>query len=217
MKIVCEISGGADSMYATLLAKEKYNNSEFFGIMINYGQLTFPIEFQKAQEFCKNENIDLKVVTIDNLFESGTIKGEEKKDINGIAKIYTPLRNLVIGSCALSYAEGLEAEVVIVGSKGLNVDNNPYSFKDSVLPFYTLLNSVINYASYNSKLHIDPILMTGRNHKMGKKEVYEGLLKRGYNWNSFWNCFNNGLEDCFKCNNCIEKYEIKKGMENESK
>ena len=214
MRIVVEISGGADSMYAALLTKETYPEAEVHGLMVCYGQAPFQKEFIKAKQFCDRENIFLKLVEIKNLFSQGTTVGEEKADESGIAKIYTPLRNLVIGSCAASYAESIGAEMVIVGSKGLNDDGKPYSFRDSILPFYTLLDGVVKFAAYKP-ITINPILMKDRNVKMTKKEVYKGLLDRGYMWDSFWNCFNNGDEPCGNCNNCAEKDKLKLELDNE--
>ena len=51
--------------------------------------------------------------------------------------------------------------------------------------------------------------MSDRNEKMSKLKVYEELQKRGVKPDDTWSCFNNGSAKC-KCNNCIEKREIKK-------
>lgn len=203
-KIVCEISGGYDSAYSAILAKKKYGDYEFHGVIVNYGQLTYNREFEISKKFCENEKIKLHEINIKNLFFSGTVLGEKNNNGNDI---YTPLRNLVILGCVASYTETISGEVIIVGSKGLNVDDNPYSFKDSVLPFYTLFQSTLNYLTDN-KIKIDPILMNNRNNKMTKKEVYDGLLENGYDINYFWNCFNSSTTPCGVCNNCKEKIKL---------
>lgn len=208
MKIVVEISGGADSMAAALKTKEMFPTAELHGFMVNYGQLPFSIEVEKAKLFCEKENIQLQIVEIKNLFTSGTVNGENKASKDGVADIYTPLRNLVIISAAASYAEKIGAEYIITGSKGLNDDGEPYSFRDSLLPFYELMNGVLNYTAYKP-IKILPILMYHRRNKMTKKEVYEYIHDKGYGINDFWNCFNIGHQRCGFCNNCIElnKYE----------
>ena len=214
MKILIEISGGFDSGAAALKSKEMFLDSEFYGFMVNYGQIPFEIEYKKAKEFCKRENIKLKVIEIKNLFDSGTVKGNDNKDENGIANIYTPFRNGVILSSAISYAENIGAEYIITGSKGLNDDGGPYSFKDSLLPFYELMNAVVNYAVYK-KIKILPILTYKRNIKMTKKEVYKYLNDKGYGINDFWNCFNSNEKICGVCNNCIELNKLR-GVFNDS-
>jgi 7-cyano-7-deazaguanine synthase len=208
MNILCEISGGYDSALAVLKAKEKYKGGKFFGIMVNYGQAPFEKEFELAKKFCVKEGLELKVVEIKNLFHTGTVIGESSSE-EKISNIYTPLRNLVILSCASSYAEFIKAEVIIVGSKGLNIDLGKHSFKDSVLPFYVLVEGVLKYASYEN-ICIDPILTNNRNIKMSKKEVIEDLISYGYSLHDFWNCFNSNDVMCGYCNNCLERKEIEK-------
>jgi len=209
MKIVSEISGGADSMLSTLVAREKYPDAEIHAFMVDYGQITFEKEVVKVIQFLRQEGIkNFKTVTIVNLFSGGTLEGEKVADTEGIAKVYTPLRNLVILSMAASYAESIGADRIITGSKTLSVDSNPYSFKDSTLPFYKMFEAMLSYTAY-SPIKVEMILGEGRQNKMTKQEVYQELFRRGYNWNSFWNCFNAGPEECGKCNNCIEKDKIK--------
>lgn len=206
MKILCEISGGYDSAAATLKAKEMFPKAEFYGIIFNYGQIPFEKEYSKALAFCEEENIILKVVTIQNLFSSGTVTGGDTKEEIGIAKIYTPFRNGVFLSCAISYAETIDASYIISGSKGLNDDGKPYSFRDSVLPFYELMNAVVKYAVYKN-IEILPILTYHRNTKMTKYEVFDYLLHKGYSLDAFWNCFNSTETQCGICNNCKELKE----------
>jgi 7-cyano-7-deazaguanine synthase len=208
MKIVSEISGGADSMLSTLVAREKYPDAEIHCFMVNYGQVPFKIELKKVISFCKENKFIFTVVSLNGLFSGGTVIGEQEVGTEGIAKVYTPLRNLVILSMAASYAESIGADRIITGSKTLSVDSNPYSFKDSTLPFYKMFESMLSYTAY-SPIKIEMILGEGRQNKMTKQEVYQELFSRGYNWDSFWNCFNAGPEECGKCNNCIEKDKIK--------
>jgi len=203
MKIVCEISGGADSMMAALKTKEMFPRAKVYGIMFEYGQAPFKIEYKKARAFCRSEHIPLKVVNIKNLFIKGVTKGEGKADTKGIAKVYTPLRNLVFGACAASYAENIGASYIISGSKGLNDDGKPYSFKDSILPFYEIFNCLVNFAAYKP-IKVLPILTYHRNTKMTKAEVYDYLESKGYGEKDYWNCFNKGPKRCGKCNNCVE-------------
>ena len=217
MKIVCEISGGADSMLSTLYAKEKYPEAELYGFIVDYGQLQYNIEEKKTYEFCKRNNIPLKTVSVRKLFSKGTVTVNTEKDEEDVALVYTPLRNLVLLSMAASYAENIGAEKIITGSKTLSIDpKDPYSFKDSTLPFYKIFEAMLSYVSYEN-IKVEMILGEGRNNKMTKKEVYQELLDRGYTWNDFWNCFNSQIEECGYCNNCKEKNIIKKQLEIENK
>ena len=208
-KILCEISGGADSMLATLLAIEKYVDYNIYGIIYSYGQAPYSNEYKCATKFCLKNNIILKEVKIDNLFISGTVIGEHiRENKKEVADIYTPLRNLVFLSCSASYAESIGAESIIVGSKSLNFSSfDPYSFKDSTLPFYRIFEGLLNYVSYK-KIRVEPILMENRISKMTKKEVIQELYKRNYSVDDFYNCFNKNKKPNCQCNNCIEMRKI---------
>lgn len=206
-KVLCEISGGYDSALATLYAQEMFPDAQFYGIFINYNQLPYTKEIELAKKFCRTYNIILEEIQISNLFSSGTCQGGDSAETltDVYSSIYTPLRNLVILSCASSYAETIGASTIVVGSKGLNYDGQPYSFKDSLHPFYVLFNSVLDYLT-DKKIEIVAPLMHRRQIKMKKDQVYKELIDRGHSLSEFWNCFNSAEKDCGVCNNCKEKY-----------
>jgi len=148
------------------------------------------------------------------LFDKGLTNDMEDKmsvEKSGLSSVYTPLRNFVIGSMAASYAESVGAEMIIVGSKSLEKDHNdPYSYNDSIKPFYTRLEEVVNFASESdSYIEVNPILASKRKSKMTKKDVFAELLNYGFDEDDTISCFypKEGLE-CGECNNCIEKQKI---------
>jgi 7-cyano-7-deazaguanine synthase len=215
MNIVCELSGGADSVLAACKAKDKYPGAKFYGIFIDYGQISSRDEEQKSKsasdalEFC-----GWKKVTINGLFDKGLTNDSGDKmsvEDSGLSSVYTPLRNFVIGSMAASYAESVDAEMIIVGSKSLEKDHkDPYSYNDSIRPFYTRLEEVVNFASEaDLYIEINPILAKHRKSKMTKLDVFAELLNYGFDMDDTISCFypidGNG---CGECNNCIEKQKI---------
>jgi 7-cyano-7-deazaguanine synthase in queuosine biosynthesis len=207
MKILMEISGGADSMLSSLLAIKKYGpDAEYHGILVDYHQLPFEKEKAKALEFCDKYNIKLHIVSVDGLFVGGAVTGEH--NVEEVSDIYTPLRNFVIGAMASSLAERIGASVIVSGSKTLNKDKQPWSFSDSTLGFYLHMDSMLNYLTDGS-IKMDPILMENRQNKMTKFEVFDALIDDfGLNMSDFWNCFNSSTTQCGECNNCkeIQKY-----------
>jgi len=201
-KILMEISGGADSMLSALMAIEKYSTSEgaeFHGLLVDYNQVPFSIEKQKAEAFCERYNIKLHIVKIQDLFATGAVLGEH--EVGEVSDVYTPLRNFVIGAIAASLAERLGASVIVSGSKTLNLDGTPWSFTDSTLGFYLHMDAMLNYLTHG-KIKTDPILMENRNTKMTKFEVYDALQRYGLSIDDMWNCFNSATEKCGVCNNC---------------
>jgi 7-cyano-7-deazaguanine synthase len=171
-------------------------------------------ELAMAKHLVNKLNIlPLKIVKIDNLFTM-------KIEFNGLSKVYTPLRNMLILSTAASYANMLGADTILVGSKGMvKVEGDPYSYYDSTVPFYTLMENVINYCNENKEkpIKVVPILTENRTNKMTKLEVYRILGTRRIYKNETWSCFTptkEGLE-CGKCHNCKVKALAYQQLESE--
>lgn len=199
-RVVCELSGGADSALVAALLKEA--GREVFPIFVNYGQPYEWHEYAKSLLLSKKLGLhDLYVV--DCQLRTGHVEncGAE----------YVPFRNLVLSAIAVNYAQSIDAVAVYSGSKGLTkVPDDPYSFKDSTAPFYVLVQAVVNYANESRRgIEVVPLLATGRDRKLLKSEVYD-LLERKYGIikSDTWSCFNpqGDLECRTMCNNCREKY-----------
>jgi 7-cyano-7-deazaguanine synthase in queuosine biosynthesis len=99
--------------------------------------------------------------------------------------------------------------VVITGSKSLGkVTTDPFSFRDSTLGFYALMQAAVRGAMEQGSLRIEPILAEGRDRKMEKVEVYRQLLEHRIDPNVTWSCYHPsspGGEACGVCRNCLEK------------
>jgi 7-cyano-7-deazaguanine synthase len=203
-KIVAEFSGGADSAAAVILAKLKWPHADIWPIFVDYGQPYMRQELAMAKHLVNKLNIlPLKIVKIDNLFTM-------KIEFNGLSSVYTPLRNMLLLSVTASYANMLGAEIILTGSKGMvKVEGDPYSYYDSTVPFYTLMENVINYCNENKEkpIKVVPILTENRTNKMTKLEVYRILGTRRIYKDETWSCFTptpEGLE-CGECHNCKVK------------
>jgi 7-cyano-7-deazaguanine synthase len=208
MKIVAEFSGGADSTAAVILAKKKYPNAKIYGIFIDYEQKYAYQECMSALELARKLGIWLKTVKAYNLFT-------ENKKIRGISNVYTPLRNMLLLSIAASYAESIGAKMILTGSKGLvKIEGDPYSYYDSTVPFYKMMEAVINYCKEVKvpPIIVNPILTTNRTEKMSKKEVYKLLLENGIKKEDTWSCFTPEssvtFNECGHCHNCKIKNKI---------
>lgn len=214
--IVCEFSGGADSIYATILTKEKYIDSKVVGVFIDYGQICVNQEWNTAWGASNKLGIELKYIKIKDIWNDdiGMLKGET----NEVLDVYTPCRNLAILGCVIAYSDSINADIIITGSKGLSkVSNDNYSYYDSTIAFYKLMEAVWNYTTENKRLHqIIPILAEGRTNKMTKEEVYRGLIKYGFDYNDTWSCFKGGISECGKCHNCKIKKDIFTKIQNDT-
>ena len=93
-------------------------------------------------------------------------------------RFYTPLRNLVIMSVVSVYAVTIKADAIAVGSKGFcKVPDDPYSFKDSCIPFYRMFENLLNYILEEGQIKILVPLADGRTSKMSKKEVKPQVIR----------------------------------------
>jgi 7-cyano-7-deazaguanine synthase len=212
MKIVCQLSGGADSALALIKTRERWPDAEVHTLFIDYNQVCREQEYRAALSISKKLGIEeLHCLRLPNLWKSGgMIEGEYASE----ADVYTPLRNLVLLGMSLAYAESIGADTVVTGSKGHSkVEADPHSYYDSTLAFHTLMEMVWFYTTEKKRnVHIVPILSQGHKNTLSKEEVYSQLIQNGIKYEDTWSCFRGGEYECGECINCIVKrrcYETK--------
>jgi 7-cyano-7-deazaguanine synthase in queuosine biosynthesis len=216
MNVVCELSGGADSALAAIYARRKYSAS-FYCLFVDYGQPYAEKEHEASLRLVTKifDNAIWRRVVFRGLFSESTAAYG-----NQVASEYFPLRNLVISAVAASLAVSVQASVIVNGSKSLSrVPTDAYSFRDSTLPFYKMMEAAVNSAVEEGHITIDPILADGRDQKMKKEHVYLELMHNGIQPEETWSCYHpvritkefepaGTLEPCGKCRNCLEKKQI---------
>ena len=208
-KIVVEFSGGADSTLALLLAHKKFPSATIHPIFIHYGEKYNDIELINVKQLMtKWEWIQpLKVVKIDGLNTSKIMPHLPE---------YIPIRNTVLSVIACQYASSIGAFAVINGSKGqVKIYDDPYSFFDSTVPHYKLVQSAVNYAQEEpTKLQVISMLAENRRNYMTKKEVYQQLLQLGIGLYETYSCYKDNKPFC-ECPNCVQKEQIRTDLEND--
>ena len=126
-KALSVFSGGLDCTVATCV----YNNDyEIHAITFNYGQKAFAQELKASRKICEemgwtHEVIDLpwlSDISNSSLNTDDDIPEVSENDLDDIDKssetasnVWVPARNTVFTSIALSYAESIGAEIIIVG------------------------------------------------------------------------------------------------------
>ncbi len=206
MKVICELSGGADSTLAAIYAKKKYPNAEFFGLFVDYGQKYLVQENTRSLALAKKlwPDTNWKLVQVKELFER--YLGDQR-----ITHEYFPLRNLIIAAISGSYAAQIGAEVIVTGSKSFSQTTDQYSFRDSTLGFYAVMEAAINAAlEHGQRVRIEPLLAMGREEKMSKREVMGKLKVEGFEPNETWSCYQptEAGKLCGKCVNCQNRSEF---------
>jgi 7-cyano-7-deazaguanine synthase len=205
MNVVCELSGGADSALAAIYAKRKYGGAHFYCLFVDYGQKYAEEESDASVALAEKIFADYnwRRVIVRGLFSESTVVYGGR-----VASEYFPLRNLVIAAVAASFAVSEHASIIVNGSKSLSrVPTDPYSFRDSTLPFYKLMEAAVNGALEVGRITIDPILADGREAKLHKVAVYDELLKEGIKPEETWSCYHPSVagKPCGTCRNCEEK------------
>jgi len=188
-KSVVELSGGADSALVALRLKKE--GKVVYPCFVNYGQPYIAEEIHACEHI---SNLLMlappHVVKVDGLkFDRG--------------KVFIPFRNVLITTLALNYAASIDAGEVCSGSKGIGyVEEDPYSYTDSTLIFYQMMQGLVDYLNiHNVKVRVP--LAENRHDKMKKNEVFEELELNGITLDDIFNCFFPVKgKPCGECNNC---------------
>ena len=126
-KAISLLSGGLDCTVATSVYDEEY---EIYALTFNYGQKSFERELKASQEICKKMDWNHEVIELPWLSQISTSSLTTSEDIpelgeddldnlekskESASNVWVPARNTVFTSIALSYAESIDAEIIIVG------------------------------------------------------------------------------------------------------
>ena len=142
-KAISVFSGGLDCTVATCVYDNDY---EIHAITFNYGQKAFAQELKASRKICEkmgwaHEVIDLpwlSDISNSSLNTDDNIPEVSEDDLDDLDKssetasnVWVPARNTVFTSIALSYAESIGAEIIIVGwnnEEGLTFPDNSQEF-----------------------------------------------------------------------------------------
>ena len=129
-KAISVLSGGLDCTVATSVFSKDHN---IYAITFNYGQKAFQRELQASKEICNKMNWTHEVIDLPWLAKISNsslntnedipeLKEEDLDDLNksqeSASNVWVPARNTVFTSIALSYAESIGADAIIVGWNG---------------------------------------------------------------------------------------------------
>lgn len=202
MKVLCQNSGGYDSVAACLkLLREGH---EVKGLFFDLGQDYVEQERYAARytdEFFKKRFPNWQGLVEEQVSMRLAADYSENSPVE-----YIPVRNLVLAahSANIAIAEGYET--VAVGSKTVEVrPDDPYSFADSSWPFYNKLNDVMRAGTEKGDaLQFIMPLVDDEFTPMKKSEVVNMLYNEGMNFMDLWTCYGTGNKSCGQCYHCKE-------------
>lgn len=206
-KAISVFSGGLDCTVATSVFDKDY---EIHAITFNYGQKAATQEINASQKICKNmgwthEVIDLpwlSDISNSSLNTSEDIPEVCENDLDDLDKssetasnVWVPARNTVFTSIALSYAESIGAEIIIVGWN----NEEGATFPDNSKEYLEEFNELINVGS-PEKIRIEAPCID-----LNKEELVELGVKVGAPMKLSYSCYKGEDEPCGVCESCVRR------------
>ena len=218
-KAISVLSGGLDCTVATSVFAKEY---EIHAITFNYGQKAFKRELQAAKEICKrmdwtHEVIDLPwlaEISNSSLNSSEEIPELSEEDLDNLeissqsaSSVWVPARNMVFTSIAVSYAESIGAEKIIVGWDA----EEAATFPDNSKEFLETFNELISVGS-PKKIEIEAPAID-----LNKEEIVELGLNVGAPIELSYSCYKGDSKHCGVCESCMRRKRAFKNLGVEDK
>ncbi len=206
-KAISVFSGGLDCTVATSVYAKDY---EIHAITFNYGQKAFERELQAAKEICEKMNWTHEVIDLPWLARISTSSLNTSEDIPEVSiddlddiekssetanSVWVPARNMVFTSIAVSYAESIGAEKIIVGWDA----EEAATFPDNSKEFLNTFNELIDVGSpENINIEAPAINLT-------KEEIVKLGVKVGAPMEISYSCYKGGNKHCGVCESCMRR------------
>lgn len=206
-KAISVLSGGLDCTVATSVFAGEY---EIHAITFNYGQKAFERELEAAKEICAKMNWTHEVIDLPWLAKISTSSLNTSKDIPEVSiddlddaekssesasSVWVPARNMVFTSIAVSYAESIGAEKIIVGWDA----EEAATFPDNSKEFLNTFNELIDVGSPdNIKIEAPAIDLT-------KEEIVKLGVEVGAPMEISYSCYKGGKKHCGVCESCMRR------------
>ena len=206
-KAISVLSGGLDCTVATSVYAKEY---EIHAITFNYGQKAFKRELKAAKEICEkmgwtHEVIELpwlSKISTSSLNTAEEIPEVTFNDLDDIEKssktassVWVPARNMVFTSIAISYAESIGAEKIIVGWDA----EEATTFPDNSKEFLNAFNKLIDVGSpENIKIEAPAI-------DLSKEEIVKLGVEVGAPMELSYSCYKGGDKHCGVCESCMRR------------
>lgn len=213
-KAISVLSGGLDCTVATSVFAKDY---EIHAITFNYGQKAFKRELQAAKEICNKMNWTHEVIDLpwlaqisnSSLNTSEKIPELSEEDLDNIEKssesassVWVPARNMVFTSIAVSYAESIGAEKIIVGWDA----EEAATFPDNSKEFLETFNELIDVGSPEKIIIEAPAI------DLNKEEIVELGLKVGAPIELSYSCYKGDIKHCGVCESCMRRKRAFKSL-----
>ena len=206
-KAISVFSGGLDCAVATSVFDNEY---EIHAITFDYGQKAVRQEINASKRICEkmgwtHEVIDLpwlSKISTSSLNTDEDIPEIDENDLDNLDKssetaenVWVPARNTVFTSIALSYAESIGAEIIIVGWNG----EEGATFPDNSKEYMEEFNKLIDVGSPD-KIRIEAPAID-----LNKEEIVELGLEVGAPMELSYSCYKGDDKPCGVCESCVRR------------
>ena len=203
-KAVVLLSGGLDSTVALWWAQAQGYSSE--AILFDYGQ-RHKKELHYARQVAHAAHVHYSIVRFRLPWSSSSLTNKKKKvpshklsaiGRHEIPSTYVPGRNTIFLSFALSFADQVNAQAIVIGANALD-----YSGYPDCRPKY--LKSFEETARRGSRLglgHKHPIRILAPLIKLSKAQIVRLGKKLGAPLHLTWSCYRGGRNPCATCDSC---------------
>src|SRR5216684_820376 len=198
-RAVVLLSGGMDSCVCAALACRDY---EAAAVHVSYGQRTEERERQSFLTICQRLQIHDKLMVRNEALRA--IGGSALTDENiavpashaighDIPVTYVPFRNAHFLSVAVSWAEVLGADKILIGA----VEQDSSGYPDCRPEYYEAFNRVIKAGTKEGTIEIVTPLI-----RLRKAEIVRLGLELGAPFDLTWSCYKRQDQACGVCDSC---------------
>lgn len=201
-RAVVLLSGGLDS--ATVLAIAQAAGHGCYALSFDYGQRHAP-ELDAARKIATHFNvIDHRVIHIDLRQFGGSALTDDALNVperagEGIPVTYVPARNTIFLSCALGWAEVLEADDIFIGVNAVDYSGYPDCRPEYVRAFEQLANLATKRAVEGRPLALHAPLLD-----LGKTDIIRRGVELGVDYSLTVSCYQADERGraCGRCDSC---------------
>lgn len=200
-KAVVLLSGGMDSCVCAALAARDYDAA---ALHVDYGQRTEERERRAFTGICDRLGIRRRLMLRNPVFHA--IGGSALTDDNipvpaagaeigrDIPVTYVPFRNAHFLAAAVSWAEVIGAEKVLIGA----VEQDSSGYPDCRPAFYRAFNEAIRTGTKKGQIEVVTPLIDLR-----KAEIVQLGLELGAPFDLTWSCYSREDRACGVCESCV--------------
>ncbi len=203
-KAIVLLSGGLDS--TTCLYWAKRQGFDCHCLIFDYGQ-RHKKEIQQAVKIAKTAKSPYQIVKISFPWKGSSLLDKalpvprmthDARRTTAIPSTYVPARNTIFLSFALSFAEAIKAQAIVIGANALDYSGYP----DCRPTYFQAMQKMANLATKAGVEGKKIKILTPLLHKTKAQIIRLGKsLKVPYHLT--WSCYRGGAKPCGTCDSCL--------------